>query len=195
MSAAALSFDGPTHTYRFGGRKVPSVTTVLEPYSGLHHVDPELLAAAAEFGTHVHDACDLYNRGKLDWSALSEPLIPYVQGWENFLNDTGAVVTASEQRVWHPRLMYAGTLDNVVHWKKSQHMIDIKTGTTVPKSVGPQTAAYSEAWKVETKQRLKMRYCCHLLGEGRYNLITLNDPQDWSIFKAALLVHRWHTGE
>lgn len=186
-----LTFDEPSHTYRVDGRVWPSVTQALDRYAGLEHVHPEVLRRAAEFGTHVHAACHLFNEERLDWAALDPALVGHVQGWERFLQDTGAVVLSSECRVVSRRHGFAGTLDARVAWGRSNRLIDIKTATSLPRTTGPQTAAYAEAWQEMTRERLRDRYCVQLLGEGRYQLHRLNDPRDWERFKAALVVHNW----
>lgn len=195
-----LVFDPVAHTYHYKGVKSPGVTTVLEPWNGLQFVDPEILAAAAEFGTHVHDACDMHNRGELDEATLMDesPLVwEYLQGWKLFLRQTGVTVVESECRVVNAKLGYAGTLDTIVVGlgkERGKVIIDIKTGTAVPKTVGPQVEAYNQAYKLMHGGRLMKRFCCHLTAH-KYNLVPLTNPRDWDIFKAALILHKWSTGE
>jgi hypothetical protein len=124
------------------------VTEVLDPLLELDGIPRALLKAAAAFGTHVHMACDLFDRGVLDEPALDPHLSPYLAAWKLFLRDVGAEVLATEMRVAHPKLRYAGTLDKIVRWtrrgKSTLAQIDLKSGE-VPRTVGPQTAAYNEA--------------------------------------------------
>ncbi|KKM90666.1 hypothetical protein LCGC14_1236460, partial [marine sediment metagenome] len=122
-----LEFHPEGHRYLLDGQEVPSVTQVLEPYTGLEYVDRELLRRAAEFGTHVHEACHLFNIDSLDRLTLDPALAPYVSAWEQFLDDTGAVVLQSEHRVASRKFKYAGTLDTTVFWGKSKRLIDIKS--------------------------------------------------------------------
>src|SRR5690348_9868673 len=105
-----LEFEQSTHTYTLDGARVPSVTQVLDPLLELEGIPAHLLEAARVFGTHVHIACDLMVRGRLDWRALDPNLVPYVEGERNFMRDTGFVVVASELRVASSRLRCAGTL-------------------------------------------------------------------------------------
>lgn len=197
MSATArdplrgLTFDEASHTYRVDGRRWPSVTQVLDRYAGLEDVPPDILRRAAEFGTHVHAACHLYNEERLDWDALDPGLVGHVKGWQRFLDETGAVVLSSECRVVSRRHGFAGTLDARVAWGKTIRLIDIKSTSSLPRTVGPQTAGYLEAWAEMTGERMRDRYCCQLIGNGEYRLHRLNDPRDWERFKAALVVHQW----
>jgi hypothetical protein len=189
------SFNPEKHTYELDGRAVPSVTQILAPHSGLEFVDRSVLEAAAEFGNHVHAACHLYNLERLDWPALDPELRPFVQAWMKFLEDTGAVVLDSERRVFSKRHGFAGTLDARVAWGRSNRLVDIKSTGGVPRTVGPQTAAYAEALHEETGERLRDRYCVHLAHDGRYTLHRLADPRDWQVFKAALVLYHWKPKE
>lgn len=187
-----LQFNPVGHQYLLNNRPVPSVTQVLQPYSGLEFVDREVLARAAEFGTHVHEACHLLNLGRLDADNLDEALVPYVQAWAQFLEDTGAVVVLSEHRVASEAYNFAGTIDTIVHWGKSSRLVDIKSTSGVPRTVGPQTAAYRQALKESTGDSVRDRYCVQLKPDGRYALHKLTDPNDWNIFQSALNLHRWY---
>jgi len=187
-----IEFDEARHAYRLDGRSVPSVTQILAPYTGLEYVDRETLRRAAEFGSHVHQACHLLNLGNLDTATLDPALAPYVAGWSQFLADTGAVVILSEYRVASAQYGYAGTFDVLVHWGKSERLCDIKSGSVVPRTVGPQTAAYVQAYKEMTGRGIRDRYCIHLPGEGRYQVHRLNDPSDWQIFQSARNLYYWY---
>ena len=197
IRADDLVFEPGEHIYHYRGVKTPGVTGVLEPWNGLQFVDPQILAAAAQFGTHVHDACDLFNRDELDEDDLAEcsPLVwEHLQGWKLFLEYSGAVVVESELRVVSAKHGYAGTLDSICALQKTNRIYDIKTGAAVPKTVGPQVAAYNQAYREMTGRRLMKRYCVHLKANA-YSVHPLQNPRDWDIFKAALTLHRWQTGE
>lgn len=187
-----LKFYEGDHIYELDGVMVPSVTQILDPYSGLEFADPEALAIAQEFGTHVHDACHLWNIGELDYEALCEDednkaLLSYLEGWIMFCEKTGFRASESELMVYHDKLKYAGKSDNLGRFSErgDDTLVDIKTGSSIPKTVGPQTAAYTEA----LGKRLKR--LCVLLKPNNYSVKQLTDPNDFSIFKAALTLHRW----
>jgi hypothetical protein len=190
--AADVHFDAAEHRYTVGGVRLPSVTEVLDPLLELDGIPRAVLKAAAEFGTHVHIACDLFDKGVLDEPALDPHLAPYLAAWKIFLRETGAVVDASEVRVVHGKLRYAGTFDKALHWKKrgrvTTALLDIKSGQ-VPRTVGPQVAAYAEAHPF----KFDARYCLQLRGDATYRLTKLSDPTDWSIFLSALNLHNWRT--
>lgn len=175
-----LTFDAPSHTYRVGERMIPSVTQVLKAVENFDFVAPAVLERAREFGSHVHQAVDLFNRGELDEEALDAGLAPYLAGWKLFLSHSGFVVTHTEERVYNERLKYAGTLDARGTWKGTTWLIDLKSGA-VPRSVGAQCAAYQHALAEPPKKRL----CVQLLPHN-FKLIACNDPTDFSLFTSCL---------
>ena len=186
--AEALQFDAETHRYTLGGRVLPSVTQILGLLERFEGVPPAVLEAAREFGSHVHMACDLDNRGVLDEAALDPALRPYLEGWRKFRRESGAEIIDSEFRVCHRALGYAGTADVLAKWKGRPALIDIKSGQ-VPRTVGPQVAAYAEALASPQIRRIA-RYCVQLLPND-YRVQALTDPSDWSIFLSCLNLLKW----
>lgn len=186
-----LDFDQATHTYRIDGQLVPSVTEVLGDLNDFARIQPEVLAAAAAFGNHVHEACNLFDRGELDEARLDPLLLPYVNSWAGFLELAGATVISSECRVGHQTYGYAGTFDRLLDWK-GPALVDLKSSVGVPRTVGPQTAAYGEALMSGRSGRKPRRYCVHLQPDGRPGkAIPLLDTSDFSIFISALNLYNW----
>lgn len=187
-----LVFDSARHEYRLGGRVLPSVTSILAPLQDFGSVPAEVLERAAEFGSHVHQAVHLFNEGTLDEDALDPALVPYLHDWKKFICDLNVEVTQSELRMTHSKLGFAGTVDSVAIVGGKLTVIDVKTGQ-VPRSVGPQLAAYAELLKVtfpKMKTPVRRRLAVQLTGEG-YRLHQCTDPSDWSVFQSCLNVHHW----
>lgn len=182
-----IELDEVTHTYRYAGRVVPSVTQSLQVIENFDRVDPQVLEAARIFGSHVHLATDLYDRGVLDEEALDPGLVPHLAGWKLFLYETGFQVTHSERIVHNANLGYAGKLDRLGVWKRSTWLIDLKSGA-VPRSAGPQTAGYREA--LPSGERPRRRLVVQLKPNA-YRLYEQTDPADWSIFVSCLNVTRF----
>ena len=189
MACAApdLTFDAASHTYRLGGVRMPSVTQILDPLQELDGIPRHILEAAAAFGTNVHLACHLLNQGVLDEDALDPALVPYLTGWRTFLSDVSGVVIGSEVRVINRQLRYAGTLDSLVRIKGVTELVDIKATAAIPRTVGPQTAAYAQALG---EPRIKRRVV-QLRRDGTYSTERLNESTDWNLFLSALNVHNW----
>jgi hypothetical protein len=186
---AEFTFDADAHVYRVGGVRWPSVTEILEPLQLLDGIPKHVLEAAAKFGTNVHAACHLHNLGILDERTLDPHLQPYINAWHKFLHDTGARVVASEMRVAHQRLRYAGTLDTICLIGKHRTLVDIKSTAEIPRTTGPQTAAYAEA----VGEPRIYRRVVQLKADGTYRCEPLNDRADWNLFLSVLNVHNWRT--
>jgi hypothetical protein len=190
--ANALAFDRDSHTYRLDGQPVPGVTSVLKLLDDFAGVPEHLLEAARKFGSHVHEACALLVRGQLDWTRLDADLLPYVDAARRFIEESGVVVLASELRVAHRPLKYAGTLDLMARWQRQNCLFDFKSGQ-FPRTVGPQTAAYAHAYLEQTGIRVARRYCIQLnpaLPNG-YKVHALTEPSDFHVFVSCLNVYRW----
>lgn len=188
-----LQFDLAGHIYRLNGRVVPSVTTVLGPMNDYSMVPPDILEAARIFGQHVHEATDLFDRDELDWSSLDLPLVPLVEAWKCFLDESGAVVIQSETPVAHEQLGYAGCPDRVLSWGRRKRLVlpDIKATAVIPPTVGLQTSAYAKAYAAMHGVPEPERYCIHLREDGTYRCHKRTDPADWSYFVSALNCHKW----
>jgi len=189
-----LEFDKGSHTYRVDGRRVPSVTQVLDPLLELDGIPRDVLEAARVFGQHVHEACHLMVRGELDWSRLDPALVPYIEGARRFIEESGIVIIASELAVTGARegVMCAGTLDIAGVMREAEWIIDYKATSSIPRTVGPQTAAYERFYRMQRGGRPRRRACVQLR-PGDYRLHVLNDPADWNVFLSALNLHQWRT--
>lgn len=195
MNIAGLSFEPIEHVYTFEGQRVPSVTQILDVIDETWKIDPAVLRAAAERGVAVHRATELDDISALDVEDLDPALIPYLNGWRRFRRETGFSVRHSESRVWHAKLRYAGTLDRVGVFEatglpKGLQLLDIKSGMDWP-SHGPQTAAYADAFRLMTGERIARRWCVYLRPDGQYRLIEQKSEGDWPTFVACLSIRQF----
>lgn len=181
-----LTFQEDGHVYKFKGVVVPSVTAVLQQLQYLQGIPWDVLQAAAEFGTHVHQACHLYNQNDLDESSLDPALVPYLNQYKRFLHDTGFIVQGSEILVYNEIARYAGQLDFTGNFRGTTWVVDIKSGV-VPSTVGAQVAAYQAALPVAA--RPKRRACLQLMIDD-YKFIEQKDVSDISLFISALNCYR-----
>lgn len=187
-----IEFDEAEHRYVVDGEDYPSVTTVLAERfgAGLRFVPPDRLEAARVLGTHVHTAVSLFCQDELDVTALDAALVPYVEAWRQFMWRTAAVVVSSEVRVASKRYRYAGTFDVMAILRnRGAYLIDIKSGV-VPDSVGPQAAAYLNAYSEQAEQPVVpgplRRACLQLRDDGQFRFKELDDPADWPTFQMCL---------
>lgn len=201
-----LSYDDALHEYRYDGNVVPSVTQALgrlsaEEYRG---VDAEVMERAAQLGKAVHRVIELDLRDDLDVESLSEGLLPYYESWRNFLATSGFTAVLSEQRVYSARYGYAGTLDLFGILNGEAVLIDAKRTAQVPRTAGPQTAAYETALReslpdvitrhndLTTPARdLIRRFALHLRADGTWRLVPFTDRSDLRVFLAQVTTHHW----
>lgn len=192
-----LSFDPSTHTYRLGDRKLPGVTSILDcgiaSYAG---VPRHVLDAAAKRGTYVHRACELLLWDLLDWDSLEPDYRPYVDAFAKFLKESGVDPELPEERVWHRELFYAGTADLICRLAKRKKfrraVIDFKTSFRLMPAVGPQLAAYQDAFNsAEKNDPVVDRYALHLRKDGTYQLEPYESPMDMAVFRACLTIHNF----
>ncbi len=195
-SRTEVNFDPAKHVYTLHGRRLPSVTQILgaNGFYEFPFASPEDLAYKMQLGRDVHAACDLYDRGVLDWTTITEEVLAYFEGWIKFRNEHPTVaIVATEQLVHHRALGYAGTLDRVLGFAKNdRRMADIKIGAEIP-AAAMQTAAYKAAYNdwLPALQQVGRRLSIHLTVNGTYRLVEHDDPDDFGAFCAALKLFHW----
>lgn len=99
---------------RYG--QVPSVTQIIRDV-GLIRFPPQALPyleKAGERGTFVHTACDLYDKGELDWSSVTE-YEGYLESYAKFVEHYHPCYTATEEELLYDEdsEIYAGKIDRV----------------------------------------------------------------------------------
>jgi len=183
-----ILFKEDTHQYFVDGKEYPSVTTILHSLNDFSYVNQDLLDRAAKFGTAVHKATELYDNNELDFDTLDPVLMPYIEAWDNFLHEYKPEILSVEQRI-ASMYGYAGTLDRYVSIKGKRVVIDIKSGTVVPKYTGLQLSAYGQAI-TEGGGIVDERYVVHLQPYN-YKVVSFNNKTDFITFKSALNLYRW----
>lgn len=177
------------HTYWLDGLQVPGVTSILAPLCSFEFVKPEVLQAAADFGTAVHLACELDDLGTLDEEALDPALAPYLSAWRKFSADNAVKWELIESVVYHPTLRYAGKLDRYGTVKGSPAVVDIKSTTALYASVGPQLSAYLKA--LPNAPILTKRLAVQLRADATYAVKEYTSGLDGAVFASLVTVHNW----
>lgn len=186
-----LTFDEPTHTYRWKGVVVPSVTQVLSDLMDWTHVPADTLEKAQLRGSNVHLMCRWHDEDRLELSEFTAEEQSYLPAWQAFLRDMRPNWSEIETMGYHRRLGYAGTPDrkgilealySVARWT-----IDIKTGAPHPIQ-GLQTAAYDH---LTDRIDPDLRATVHLRPDGTYRFRQWEDPNDWPTFVSLLTVRSW----
>lgn len=178
---ARFEFDPIAHRYTLDGRVLPSVTQILRGLDDFSNVPARVLEKARDRGQRVHAACNLDVLGTLDENTVDDEVAPYLAQFRRFLRESGFVPTLSECRVYDETLWYAGTLDLFGDLPGCLDVqIDIKSGL-IPRSVGPQTAAYSNGLYKRAGIMTRKRFALKLEA-GKYSLIQLDSTDDFGTF-------------
>ncbi len=188
-----LTFDDATHTYRWNGTVVPSVTTVLRG-TGLvnfEHVPTDVLRRAANFGTAVHKACEYNDHGTLDLSTVDDAIMPYLDAWQQYLRDFRVEITNIELMLCSEKYQYAGTIDRVAIIGGKVTVIDIKTPVSTSPSWAIQTAAYRQLLEENNAKPIRERVSIQLTADATYKVVNHADATDFPVFLSALQVYRW----
>lgn len=197
-----LTFEEATHTYRFNGEAIPSVTQVLSPVSSYAGIPRNILDAAAARGTYIHKCCEMILWETLDWDSVYPEYLPYVQAFQKFLDESGVEIELPEEMVFHPKLKYAGRVDLVGRVPKRKRMrravIDYKTSLKLMPAVGPQVAAYQDAQNAsqpKDAEKIVDRYGLQLKKDGTYSLQPYESPNDMNVFRSCLTIHHFINSE
>lgn len=200
MTVNTLTFDAATHTYQLDGQEIPSVTQVLESVGLIDysHIPWSTREMALERGRAVHEAIELDLEGDLDEESADEAgVLGYVQAARNARAALGILLPdAWEQRVYHERWQYAGTLD----LRAGSILLDWKTNQA-EYWVRYQLAAYAACiaqvdGRTHWGAALVRRVCIELHPDSTYCLYEFGAESlfdDLQTFLAALRVHREKT--
>lgn len=195
----SLTFDAAGHLYCWNGKPVPNVTRVLEIASDWSKVAFDVLERARQEGEDMHRMVELHSKNDLDEEALPAWLQPRLAAYKRFIAETGFEIEASEARVYHSEMAYAGTADlfgTFAHVRiggKQQRRtanLDLKRSFYMPRLIGLQTSAYSEAWRRMGNRMPDLRFALRLCEDGTYRLLPCEDRSDFYKFIACLQVHR-----
>lgn len=141
-----MTFNESKHIYiDDGGRIVPSVTQILKPLSQRVYgdINDNILKAAAEKGTEVHKAIELFNScGAVD---IQEEYRGYLDAYIVWFEKNKVKPIYCEKMLKHNLLNYAGTIDMICQIGDKTYVVDFKTTTVLhDKIVLPQLMAYQE---------------------------------------------------
>jgi len=123
-----LEYDPEKHIYTINGRRVPSVTQIVDMVTDRYIARTPLIEQAALRGTLIHELTAAYDWGDLRDDDLDADSYPYLQAYASFCND------------YHPDWKYielalgnrtngsfAGTVDRIGSIDGELRVVDIKT--------------------------------------------------------------------
>lgn len=185
-------------SYEVDGRKMPRVTTILNDLRLIYRIDDE---AAKARGTAVHKAISFLLEERLDWKSVDPLILGYIQAAQKFCSDMDVHPIAIEQHVALPELGYAGTLDLLCTFGRSnaKAIVDWSSGGSVPVTKGLQLIAYGAARPIGTKPPKQPlppigRVGVQLREDGTYitNVFDVKTWfQDWRAWLGAIALWQW----
>lgn len=182
-------------SYMVGGRKVPGVTSVLKVlWPQAQHYRLRTAQIAAERGREVHDVIANLLRGR-KIARIDPKIEPFVEAWTRFSNETDFHAEVIEEPVYSSIYNYAGTLDAVGFMAKSRKprlaVFDWKTSNAphITVSMGPQLAAYEQAYHELKGGRRLGRFAILLGRDGQYRIEAMWNWTDISLFLSCLNVY------
>jgi len=189
-----LTFDESSHTYRWSGVPVPSVTQCLSKLHDFGMVPKDVLQAACERGTIVHKLCEFHDQQDLDAGSVGD-YWPYLDAWIDFCNDYGAEWSGIEERHYSQRFGFAGTMDRRGRLRRipANWVIDVKTSAQAHRVWGMQLSAYRQLLfeNVGSEWAMARRGSVQLSKDGKYRFVEWSDPDDWRAFCALITLNTW----
>lgn len=187
-----LTRDEENHVYYFQGRKVPGITSLMEPIHSYDGVPEWILERKAELGSCVHLATELHDRDDLDEATLSPELAPYLAAWKDFRKEHSGRIHAVEPKLFHASMGYAGQPDRCMQIDTEYDVLEIKTTSRLFNAVGVQLMAQTRLLEANAPgMRIGKRFAIQLKDDGRYQLREYKDPHDWPTFISLLTTHNW----
>ena len=198
-----LTFEPEGHIYKMDGRRLPSLTQILDAAGFIDYsmVPLETLKAKAAFGTRVHEYCLWIDQDEIGIEEL-KPYPAYesrVLGWMDFVKD----YDLQADMEWAERPMavkingctFALTPDRYGMSNQGPCVVEIKCSVDLMPAYALQTAAQVLPFRNELNPTVK-RFVCQLLdkpnGSGkRYFAKEYTDRTDEKIFLAALATTQW----
>ncbi|MHB1692594.1 MAG: hypothetical protein ACYCUW_01745 [bacterium] len=180
-----LEFNEEKHIYSYGGKVLPSVTTVIKEVLNIEY--PDYAVYHATRGTYVHKAVELYLRNNLDFDSLDENVKPYLDSFIKFQEKAKIVPVLLEERFADKNITFAGTVDIVAKINGKICLFDIKTGQKQD-SYKAQMAGYKRLLSDNGVQIDKI-YILDLKPEEFKVLPVEKIEQYWSLFEGMLRVY------
>ena len=182
-----LEFDRDKHEYRYGGKVLPSVTTVIKEALNIEYPDYAIYHATR--GTYVHTAVEFYLKNILDFKTVDETIKPYLDSFIKFQEQAKIEPILLEERFADNALTFAGTVDIVGKVKGKTYLFDIKTGQKQD-SYNAQMAGYKKLLN-DNDINIDGIYILDLKPSGCKVIKVENIEKYWGLFEGMLKVY-WY---
>jgi len=174
-----LTFAETPRQYAIDGKPVPSVTEILRSTLGAPW-------AASQWhldrGTAAHACYNLLAQGAdLKTYDIDPVCDPYVQGWRSWFRDILPDIIASEIRVGHPAMGYAGTADILFEMDGKLTIGDFKNSHSWQTVY--QLAGYAIAWEVMKGNDEEINQAVEIVidGSGGYKMGKIIKGHEWRL--------------
>lgn len=190
-----LTFTEKGHRYTFNGFPVVSVTTIIEPHLPFDKGMPAELREQYFLRGHlVHKLTEKYDHGqKIPWDLVQDAdLAGYFNAWVKYrVEHPDEEYIGIEERVFHTKHRFSGTLDRLVLRSGELGVIDIKSGE-LHDEYGLQTAGYQLALNEgRVGPKVTWRGAVRLKQDGTYQYKPHNNKADADGFLGALRLANW----
>jgi hypothetical protein len=190
-----IHFDPVDHLYTVDGRRVPSVTQLLQQaglsptYDG---VNPEVLLHARERGIHVEACCQLWSDGTLDETSVHPEAQPYLDAFKRAVHERTITNMRWQVVGYQPEDDVAGTTDLLCDIRGRASVVDVKATAKLDRSYRIQLTAYQRQHGGD-----RFRYVLHLQKKGTYALLDCEAEErregadDEGTWLACVALARW----
>ena len=187
-----LTFNEFNHTYWLDELVIPSVTTLMKPLSDDFYraVDPEMLEKAAKRGTAIHNAVE--NFAQFGIEDIPPVYGGYFQAFRTWWELRKPEVLATECRVYHKILRYAGTADLICVIGGRVTLVDYKSSAQVnSKLCAVPLEGYDRAFESHGV-KIDDRMILHLSRDGKYSEVPFQrNARCWSVLSALMTVRNY----
>ena len=188
-----FTFEDSTHTYRLDGRVIPSVSKIMEPLSSAVYggVNPSVLASAAYRGTVIHEAIENYIT--FGEEVIDREYAGYFDAFRDWHDKYSPKAILIEERMYHPMLFYAGTLDLVCQIGEDLCLVDYKSSSkAIDKNYRVQLEAYRKMLEYKGYYITK-KMVLHLKNIGKYeeHIYPVQDAEAWRVFGSLLNIYSY----
>jgi hypothetical protein len=176
-----LKFDEASHVYKYEGKVIPSVTTVLKHQgAGVDYsaIPAEVLKKAADRGTEVHRIIENYYKDGDPMKSPDKDVNKFLKGARNFAESGVFQCLHSEEKLFCDIFWFAGTVDLIGLVDGELSVVDAKTTSRLHReTVEYQLALYEYLAERFVGERVLGRYALHLTPNTKdgYSLVRLND--------------------
>lgn len=184
---AELTFIEKTHVYLLGGEELPCVSDLCRFLSREIYKDAPVwqVEAAALRGTAVHAATQALDTAAV--AEIPEEYLSYLLAYKAFLGAHSVQWELVEAAMYHPELLYAGTIDRYGLLNGKRTLLDIKTTYTVHR---PLCKASLNLYRLLLEARGKgVEQLCilHLKKDGTFRLVKIE--MDDALPMALITIH------